>query len=102
MKVFAIKVTWFPNEVDHARELEQFNFKSIRDFTYGDVRVSGINITRLSAEPNDDYIKGVTVIFMANRSHDDDITVKVSWYDNATVYRKQQYRTDEISHFTKN
>jgi hypothetical protein len=96
---------WFPKKADHERELEQYNFKSIRGFTYGDVRVKGINITKLGAEPNQEHIEGVTIIFMANRppndNKDDNKTVVVGWYDNATLYRRHQYRTNEISYFAK-
>ena len=49
---------------------------------------SKININRLGAKKNDDFIENVNVIWTA--THSDRGRVIVGWYKNATVYRKYQ------------
>ena len=49
---------------------------------------SKININRLGAKKNDDFIENVNVIWTA--THSDRGRVIVGWYKNATVYREYQ------------
>ena len=66
---------------------EVCNFAPYRNNIYGYVQPAGeqINIDRLGADPEDESISNITVIWTA--THPDCGTVVVGWYKNATVHR---------------
>lgn len=66
------------------------NFVAHRTYVYGYVQVRGsqIDIERMGANPADDSISGVTIIWTAKRPEGG--SVVVGWYKNATVYRSYQ------------
>lgn len=73
------------SEIGH----EVCNFSNIDSKVYGHVQPTGrMNIVKLGAGKNDEYINGVTVIWTAGP--DSGGTVIVGWYKNATVYRDAQ------------
>lgn len=75
---------------EHGRGFEVCNFCSHKGTVYGNVEPPGfrIKIDRLGAEPTDECVSGVTVIWTATRPTGG--TVVVGWYRNATVFREYQ------------
>lgn len=82
--------------VDENTPYEALNFKpDNKGMYYGYVPVRGdangmpvkIGIDRLGAKTNDDYIDGITVVFVARSLYASSLIV-IGWYRNATVYRK--------------
>jgi hypothetical protein len=71
---------------------EMFNFRDEDGLVYGYACGKGhrINIDRLGANPDDEAIDGVLVIWTATGPGGG--VLIVGWYENATVYR--EYRTD--------
>ena len=68
---------------------EVCNFSNIGGQVYGYVQPTGqINVEKLGAGKNDEYAKGVTVVWTAGP--DSGGTAVVGWYKNATVYRELQ------------
>ena len=69
---------------------EVCNFAPYENQIYGYVRPPGprIDIDKLGADTNDDFITNVNVIWTAR--HPDGGTFIVGWYKNATVYREYQ------------
>lgn len=68
---------------------EVCNFSNIGGQVYGYVQPIGqIRVEKLGAGKNDEYAKGVTVIWTAGP--DSGGTAVVGWYKNATVYREPQ------------
>ncbi|MFB9137730.1 HNH endonuclease [Vibrio olivae] len=73
------------NNIGH----EVCNFTNSDGTVFGYVEPTGkINIGRLGAKKNDEYIEGVTVVWLAGP--DCGGTAVVGWYKNATVYRELQ------------
>lgn len=73
------------SEIGH----EVCNFSNVDSKVYGYVQPTGrLNIVKLGAGKNDDYINDVTVIWTAGP--DSGGTAIVGWYKNATVYRDAQ------------
>ncbi|MGL5027707.1 MAG: HNH endonuclease [Shewanella oncorhynchi] len=73
------------SEIGH----EVCNFSNVDSKVYGYVQPTGrLNIVKLGAGRNDDYINDVTVIWTAGP--DSGGTAIVGWYKNATVYRDAQ------------
>ncbi|ENV01073.1 MULTISPECIES: HNH endonuclease [Acinetobacter] len=74
------------NQIGH----EVCNFTNMDGSVFGYVRSSGkINITKLGANQDDQYIDGVTVVWTASSKSGG--TVIVGWYKNATVYKEEVY-----------
>lgn len=70
---------------------EQWNFVERDGWVYGYVpRSSGINITRLGANKDQDELEGVLVIFVARDPAAQELKV-VGWYRNATVSRSIKF-----------
>jgi len=70
---------------------EQRNFVDRDGWVYGYVpRSSGINITRLGANKDQDELEGVLVIFVARDPAAQELKV-VGWYRNATVSRSIKF-----------
>lgn len=80
---------------ENKRGFEICNFsksKNNKVFGYVQPMKGTINIEKLGAEKNDDYIDDVLVIWTANRKGRG--TVVIGWYKNAKVYRKfQEFKT---------
>lgn len=77
---------------------EMWNFLPIRGRCYAfvrPVRDSGINIDRIGANPEDDHVDGVTVVFTATRPGGN--RVVVGWFENARVWRERQEITSRGS-----
>ena len=74
------------NETGH----EVCNFSAIRGNVYGYVQPTGkqIQIERLGAEKEDEYISGITVVWTAGPETGG--TAVVGWYKDAKVYREHQ------------
>ena len=72
---------------EEGRGHEVCNFAPYREVLYGFVQPPGaqIDIERIGAEPDDDSISGVTVIWTATRPTGG--TAVIGWYKDATVYR---------------
>jgi hypothetical protein len=71
---------------------EIFNFKKIRGKVFGFAQQKGQNkLERLGADPSDDFLDDVLVIFTAK--HKDGGTYIVGWYKNARFYRSFQEKT---------
>jgi hypothetical protein len=72
------------------RGLEVCNFSPDKENLYGYVKTPGkkIDIDRIGANNNTDFIDGVTVVWTATRPTGD--TVIVGWYKDATVFRNYQ------------
>lgn len=72
---------------EEGRGHEVCNFAPYRKNVYGYVQPAGkqIRIDRLGADPEDESISDITVIWTATQP--DGGTVVVGWYINATVYR---------------
>lgn len=97
---------------------EIFNFKPWnRDlFGYGQPKIdrkhgneTQIKIEKLGANAEDDFIKGITVVWTATNPHSGG-TYIVGWYKNATVYRYYQsspnganrrYKGDLVGYFVE-
>lgn len=75
---------------ERGRGYEICNFSGDANTFYGYVQPPGsqIKINRIGANPDDDSINGVTVIWTAARPTGG--TVVVGWYRNATVFRNYQ------------
>ena len=73
---------------------EVYNFAPHRGRCYGYVRPPGsgwtINIDRLGANPGDNYVDGVLVVWVARDPRAGGGLVVVGWYKNARVYREHQ------------
>lgn len=75
---------------------ECYNFRPYRGKCYAYVHVTegkSINIDRLGAAPEDEYIEGVNVVMFA-RNPSDDLAYIVGWYRNAKLYRYPQKFSD--------
>jgi len=73
--------------------LEVCNFSQDNGILYGNVQIRGehINVNRIGADDDDDFIEGITIVWTANRPSGG--TVIVGWYKNATVYwSRQQFK----------
>jgi hypothetical protein len=70
--------------------LEVCNFSQDKGSLYGNLQIRGdhINLQRIGANNDDDFIEGTTIVWTANRPSGG--TVIVGWYKNATVYRNRQ------------
>lgn len=81
---------------------EVCNFLSYAGKIYGYVQPSGeqIDISRLGAQPSEDCINGVTVIWTAN--HPQGGSVIIGWYKNATIHRNYQKFNKASSVHAKN
>lgn len=80
--------------IDNKFGHEVFNFSEFYRTMYGFVQVNGkqIDIDRLGANPRDDSITGVTVIWTATRPTGG--TAVIGWYRDATIYRSLQHFTE--------
>ena len=69
---------------------EVCNFAEVNGTLYGYVQPPGsqIDIDRLGAQPNDDEISNITVVWTATRPTGG--TAVIGWYKNATVFRNYQ------------
>lgn len=69
---------------------EVCNFSDVRGYFYGYVQPPGqqIDIDRIGADPEDESISGVTVIWTAARPTGG--TAVIGWYKEATVFRNHQ------------
>lgn len=69
---------------------ELLNFDALNGKVYGFVqtRNSTVNINRLGAKPEDDFMDGVRVIFIS--THEKLGPVVIGWYENARVWRRKQ------------
>lgn len=70
------------------------NFTEVDSYYFGYVQIPGntINIERLGALPNEDYISGITVIWTATRPKlVGGGTTIVGWYKNATIFKEYQH-----------
>jgi hypothetical protein len=76
--------------VKHGFGHEIFNFKPHLDYYYGYVQPRGntIKIERLGASKQDNYIEGVSAIWVSTSP--EGRSYIVGWYKEATVYRKKQ------------
>jgi len=73
---------------------EQWQFAETDGNVYGYVpRSSQIAITRIGAEPGDDHVGGVLVVFIS-RDPAENVLKVVGWYENATVYRREVFTHD--------
>ena len=68
---------------------EVCNFAEVNGTLYGYVQPPGsqIDIDRLGAQPDDDEISNITVVWTATRPTGG--TAVIGWYKNATVFRKK-------------
>ena len=75
---------------DEGRGHEVCNFAPNRNVLYGYVQPRGaqIDIDRIGAEPYDDFVSGVTVVWTATRPTGG--TSVIGWYKDATVFRDYQ------------
>ncbi len=69
---------------------EVCNFAEVNGTLYGYVQPPGwqIDIGRLGAQPNDDEVSGITVVWTATRPTGG--TAVIGWYKDATVFRSYQ------------
>lgn len=69
---------------------ELLNFDPIdgRLFGYVQTKNATVNISRLGAKPDDDFIDGVRIIFIS--THENFGPVVIGWYENARVWRRKQ------------
>lgn len=69
---------------------ELLNFDALNGKVYGFVqtRNATVNINRLGAKPEDDFLDGVRVIFIS--THEELGPVVIGWYENARVWRRKQ------------
>jgi len=77
---------------------EVCNFCSENGASYGYVQAPGkqINLKRIGANGDDDFIEGATIVWTATRPSGG--TVIVGWYKNATVYRNlQQFKKAPVA-----
>lgn len=72
---------------------EQFNFMPLDGMLYGyaptkwhGLKPEGINLERLGAPKDSEYLDGVTVVYFA-RNPQNNIPCIVGWYKNAVLYR---------------
>jgi hypothetical protein len=82
----------FIDEQGYGHEI--FNFRPEGRHVYGYVAVregASIRIERLGASPMDDYVDGITVVFVS-RKPATGVPVIVGWYVDARVYREEQIR----------
>ena len=94
---------------EHGYGHEIFNFKPYEGYLYGFVQVKGLlNIERLGAKKNDNFVENVLVIWVAREPVGG--TVIIGWYNNATVYGKLQpppkgsnreYHGEELGYWIK-
>ncbi len=79
---------------DNNTGYEVKNFLPVKDSFYGYVRTrhGTIDIGKLGAAPNADYVDGVTVIFTATPRIGGGVVV--GWYQNARVWRNEQQLED--------
>jgi len=103
----------FPKEKGFGHEM--FNFKGCQDgFTYGYIPepiTRKINITRLGAKEENDFIDNVLVIWVSSRKLDEGmVNFIVGWYINATMYStiqnadglsERKYKNDYIGYQVK-
>ena len=79
---------------------EVCNFAAVNGALYGYVQPPGwqINIDRMGAQPDDETISGITVVWTATRPTGG--TAVIGWYKNATVFRSYQKfaRPSELHH----
>jgi hypothetical protein len=69
---------------------EVYNFKNRNGKIYGYVpNITNLDIDKLGANPNDEYINNVTVVFCATHPIEKGMRI-VGWYKKATVFRQTQ------------
>lgn len=70
---------------------EIYNFSQYNGALYGYVQINGkqINLKRISANCDDDFIDGVTIVWTATNPEVGGTKI-IGWYKNATVYRNFQ------------
>lgn len=75
---------------EEGRGHEICNFVDVNGVVYGYVQPPGqqIDIARIGANPNEEFISGITVVWTATRPTGG--TAVVGWYKNATVFREYQ------------
>lgn len=75
---------------------ELLNFDALNGKVYGFVqtRNSTVNITRLGAKPDADFLDGVRIIFIS--THPQLGPVVIGWYENARVWRRMRPGTRSV------
>lgn len=72
----------------YGHELLNFDPLNGKVFGYVQTRNATVNITRLGAKPEDDFLDGVRIIFIS--THETHGPVVIGWYENARVWRRKQ------------
>lgn len=89
----------FGYNIDVGPGPEIYNFAVKHDVMYGyaPVNHATINITKLGAARNDDFLDGATVVWTASWPGIKSRRFIVGWYEGARVYRRVQERSGKAS-----
>lgn len=75
-------------EHGYGHELRNFDAIGNRLFGYVQAKNGTVDITKLGANPNDEYVDGVRVIFISTKPRHGPVVI--GWYEQARVWRKKQ------------
>src|SRR6185437_14178093 len=88
--ILFLSVRWMRHYTGEENDFSSLNYTPFHDHYYGYAQIAGnkIKLRKLGAEPSDERLEGVTVVWIA--SSPEGKRVVVGWYRSATVFRDYQ------------
>jgi 5-methylcytosine-specific restriction protein B len=88
--ILFLSVRWMQHYTGEENDFSSLNYTPFHDHYYGYAQIAGnkIKLHKLGADPSDDRLDSVTVVWTA--SSPDGKRVVIGWYRNATVFRDYQ------------